>query len=70
MGKAAIDGAEADAGLLGDLPHGRIHARPREDDFGGLQQSILAALGVGAQAGLGRRMRRVGCHRFRHAPPT
>ena len=48
--KVAIDRADADAGLLGDLPHRRVHARGREHRHGRLQQRVEIALRVGAHA--------------------
>ena len=46
--KVAVNGADADAGLLGDLSHRRVHARGREHRLGRLEQRVDVALGVGA----------------------
>ncbi len=43
-----IDGADTDAGLFGDLSHGRVHSRVREDCFCRVEQRIQVALRVGA----------------------
>ena len=48
--KVAVDGADADAGLLGDLSDRSVHPRGREHRHGRLEQRIDVALGVGAQA--------------------
>ena len=48
--KMAIERADADAGLLGDLSHRSVHARGREHRHGRLQQRVDVALRVGAHA--------------------
>ena len=48
--KVAVNGADADAGLFGDLSHRSVHSRGREHRHGRLEQRIDVALRVGAHA--------------------
>ena len=47
LGKMAVDGTDAKAGLLGNLPHGSVYSRDREHLLRRLEQHVEVALRVG-----------------------